>query len=128
MSTREFKFFSYYHRIKELLRQYWKPNIERQLARIWGRGKNISEEELVTQVLVLLDDQGTLRKVSRIGSSGVQEVDEAAVAAFQQAAPFPNPPRGIVDSDGFVRIRWDFILKTDTGPRIQFSTAGSPPP
>lgn len=127
LSTREFRFFSYYHRIKELLRQYWKPNVERQLARLWSKGKNVGEEELVTQVLVLLDTKGVIQRVSRIGSSGIVELDDAAVEAFQRAAPFPNPPKGMQDNDGFVRIRWDFILKTETGPRIQFRSAGSPP-
>lgn len=127
LSTREFKFFSYYHRIKELLRQYWKPNVERQLAKLWSRGRNIGEEEMVTQVLVLLDTNGVIQKISRVGTSGITEVDEAAVEAFQRAAPFPNPPKGMQDDDGFVRIRWDFILKTETGPHIQFRSAGSPP-
>src|SRR5690606_17744731 len=63
LSTREFRYFSYYHRIKELLRQYWKPNVERQLARIWSRGRSVSENEMVTQVLVLLDPQGSIQKI-----------------------------------------------------------------
>lgn len=127
LSTREFRYFSYYHRIKELLRQYWKPNVERQLARIWSRGKSISENEMVTQVLVLLDPQGSIQKISRVSSSGFTEIDEAAVEAFQKAGPFPNPPKGMLDDDGLVRIRWDFILKTEAAPRIQFRSAGAPP-
>ena len=45
--------------------------------------------------------------------------------AFQQAGPFPNPPKGMLDADGFVRIRWDFILKAEAAPRINFGSAGS---
>lgn len=126
LSTREFRYFSYYNRIKELLRQYWKPNVERQIARLWGKGKQVNEDELVTRVLVLLDDSGKIQKISRIASSGITEIDEAAVEAFQRAGPFPNPPKGIVEEDGFVRIRWDFILKTEAAPRIQFQSAGTP--
>lgn len=126
LSTREFRYFSYYHRIKELLRQYWKPNVERQLARIWNRGKTVSEEEMTTQVLVLLDPQGSIQKISKVTSSGFHEIDEAAVEAFQKAGPFPNPPKGMLDDDGLVRIRWDFILKTESAPSIQFRSAGNP--
>lgn len=124
LSTREFKFYSYYHRIKELLRQHWKPNIEQQLVRMWGKGKAINSDEFITRVLVTLDNHGQLQRVSRLGSSGSEEIDEAAVVAFHKAAPFPNPPHGMIDEDGFVRIRWDFILKAETGPAIQFRTAG----
>lgn len=120
LSTREFRYFSYYHRIKELLRQYWKPAVERKLSLIWAKGTTIRTEELTTQLLILLNQKGEITKISRVGSSGLSDVDNAAVEAFQKAAPFPNPPKGIVDSDGFVRIRWDFILKAQATPKIQF--------
>lgn len=124
LSTREFRYFSYYNRIKELLRQHWKPNIEREVAKLWGKGQMLRESELVTRVLVLLDQSGQIQKVSKVGASGVQEIDEVAVQAFVQAAPFPNPPAGLIDTDGFVRINWDFILQTASAPTIQYRPGG----
>lgn len=128
LSTREYRYFSYYTRIKELLRQYWKPNVEQRLYKMWAKGRSLSDDEIVTKILVLLNDNGQIQKISRIGSCGFAELDEAAVEAFQRAAPFPNPPKGIIEADGFVRIRWDFILKTEASPRIQFRNVGSAPP
>lgn len=128
LSTREYKFFGYYQRIKELLRQYWKPNIEHQMARLWGKGKQVKEDELTTRVLVLLDEAGKISKISKLASSGYIELDDAAIQAFQTAAPFPNPPKAMLDEDGFVRINWDFILTTENSPRIQFRNVGSVPP
>jgi protein TonB len=46
-----------------------------------------------------------------VGPSGLTDLDDAAVEAFRAAAPFPNPPNGIVEGDGLIRIRWDFILE-----------------
>jgi len=128
LSTREFKFFSYYHRIKELLRQHWKPNVERRLTRMYEKGRTVGENEMVTRLQVLLSPEGRISKISRVTSSGIEEIDEAAIEAFNRASPFPNPPRGMLDADGFVRINWDFILKTEAAPRIQFSNAGRPMP
>jgi protein TonB len=128
LSTREYKFFGYYQRIKELLRQYWKPNIEHQMARLWGKGKQVKEDELTTRVLVLLDETGKISKISKLASSGYTELDDAAIQAFQTAAPFPNPPKAMLDEDGFVRVNWDFILTTDNSPRINFRNVGSVPP
>jgi TonB family protein len=127
LSTREYKYFSYYNRIKELLRQYWKPNVEQKLYKMWEKGKNVGDNEMTTQLLVLLNDNGQIQKISRVGSCGFAELDEAAIEAFQRAAPFPNPPKGIIEADGFVRIRWDFILKTEAAPRIQFRNVGNAP-
>ncbi|MFM8270337.1 MAG: energy transducer TonB, partial [Pseudomonadota bacterium] len=127
LSTREFRYFSYYNRIKDLLRQYWKPSIEREVAKLWGKGQMLKENELVTRVLVLLDNQGQVLKISKIGASGVSEIDEVAVQAFYQASPFPNPPVGLVESDGYVRINWDFILQTAAAPQIQFRPGAAAP-
>lgn len=120
LSTREFRYFSYYNRIKELLRQYWKPSVEREVAKMWGKGRMLRESELITRVLVLLDKTGHIQKISKIGHSGIEEIDDMAVQAFEKAAPFPNPPNGLMDPDGFVRINWDFILQTASAPTIQF--------
>jgi len=37
---------------------------------------------------------------------------DAAVKAFNQAGPFPNPPQGIIDSSGEIKVPWEFILRT----------------
>lgn len=74
-----------------------------------------------------MNDKGNLTKISKLSGSGFSEIDEAAIEAFQKAAPFPNPPQAMIEEDGFVRIRWDFILTADSGPRIQFRNAGSDP-
>lgn len=112
LSTREFTYYSYYARIKTQLNQHWGPKLKERLTRLYREGRNIaSTENKVTKCLVTLDKSGNLVKVQIIGNSGVRDVDEAAVDAFRSAAPFPNPPRGIVEDDGTIKIRWDFILE-----------------
>jgi protein TonB len=112
LSTREFVYYSYYHRIKEQLRQHWEPKIKEKVRRALQMGRSIaSESDRITRVVILLDQSGTLVRVQVVGQSGVQDLDQAAVEAFRAAAPFPNPPHGIVDGDGYIRIRWDFVLE-----------------
>lgn len=114
LSTREFVYYSYYNRIKDKLRQYWEPKIKEKMERILRQGRTIaSSNDRITKIVIILDENGTLQRVQVIGASGVQDLDEAAVEAFKAAAPFPNPPKGIVEEDGFIRIRWDFILEAN---------------
>lgn len=120
LSTREFVYFSYYNRIKDKLRQYWEPKIKEKVTRIFRQGRTIaSDSEKITKVIIILDDKGILRNVQVIGESGVTDLDDAAVEAFRAAAPFPNPPKGIVEQDGYIRIRWDFILEADARPLVE---------
>ncbi len=112
LSTREFIYYSYYNRIKEALRQHWEPNVREKVKIIYRKGRNIaSAKDRVTQVLVTLDKAGELIKVEVISPSGVEALDAAATEAFRDAAPFPNPPKGMVEKDGTIKIRWDFVLE-----------------
>ncbi len=116
LSSREFVYYSYYNRIKERLRLFWEPKIKEKVNRIFASGRHIaSDEEKITKLIITLDSTGKLVKVQVLGASGVQDLDDAAIEAFQSAAPFPNPPKGIVESDGTIKIRWDFILEAHSG-------------
>jgi len=119
LSTREFVYYSYYNRIKDKLRQYWEPKIKEKMERILRQGRTIaSSSDRITRIVIILDNKGTLVKIQVVGQSGVQDLDEAAIEAFRAAAPFPNPPKGIVEQDGTIKIRWDFILEANTGKSL----------
>ena len=112
LSTREFVYYSYYARIKEKIRQHWEPTVKANVQRVVRQGRTIaSARDRRTRVLITLDKNGTLLQVQVIGESGIMELENAAIDAFRAAAPFPNPPQGMVEQDGHIRIRWDFILE-----------------
>ena len=80
---------------------------------MFKQGRTIaSDQDKITRLLIILSTRGTLVKVQVVSDSGVRDLDEAAVEAYRSAAPFPNPPQGIIDPDGTVKIRWDFILES----------------
>ena len=112
LSSREFVYYAYYNRIKDGLRQHWEPNVREKVKIIYRQGRTIaSAKDRVTQLLVTLNPEGELVKVEVLTQSGVMDLDSAAVEAFRQAAPFPNPPKGMVEADGTIKIRWDFVLE-----------------
>lgn len=112
LSTREFVYYTYYARIKEAIRQHWEPDVREKVKIIYRQGRNIaSARDRITQVMVTLDAKGDLIKVDVLNESGVDQLDDAAVEAFRSAAPFPNPPKGMVEADGTIKIRWDFVLE-----------------
>lgn len=113
LNAREFKYYTYYNRIRRQLSQHWEPKVRAKLSQMFKQGRYLaSATDRVTKLIVILDTKGNLVKVQMIKDSGVTDLDDAAIEAFQSAAPFPNPPKGIVDPDGTVKIRWDFVLET----------------
>jgi protein TonB len=112
LSTREFVYYTYYARIRRQLNQFWGPKVKEKLVAMYRSGRQIaSSSDKITKCLITLDKEGKLVRVQIIGISGVHELDEAAVEAFKLAEPFPNPPKGIIEDDGTIRLRWDFILE-----------------
>lgn len=113
LNSREFKYYTYYARIRRQLSQHWEPKVRTKLSRLFRQGRQIaSDQDHITKLLIVLNNNGILMKVQILGESGVRDLDDAAMEAFQSAAPFPNPPKGIVESDGTVKIRWDFVLES----------------
>jgi TonB family protein len=112
LNTREFIYYSYYERIRKQLRLYWESSIKEKMTAAYKQGRYIaSHQDRITKVLITLNDKGILTRVQVLEDSGLRDLDEAAIEAFRSAAPFPNPPKGIVETDGTVKIRWDFIVE-----------------
>ncbi|MGZ3692086.1 MAG: TonB family protein [Pseudobdellovibrio sp.] len=113
LNTREYKYFGYYQRIKNQLNQWWVPQVQLKFSKMMRQGRSIaSDENKVTKLVIILNGAGNLVKVQVLAESGVRDLDDAAVEAFRQAAPFPNPPKGMIESDGTVKIRWDCVVES----------------
>ncbi|MEM7645704.1 MAG: TonB family protein [Pseudomonadota bacterium] len=113
LKTREFVYYAYYNRIKSKLRQHWEPRIKKKIVKILRQGRRIaSVNDKITRLVITLDSGGELVRIQVKGASGYNDLDDAAIEAFRAAAPFPNPPNGIVNGTGEVEINWDFVLET----------------
>lgn len=113
LNTKEYVFFGYFQRIRERLDRAWVPILRQRLLKLYRKGRHLaSDTDHSTRVLVVLNGEGEVTKVQVITESGTSDLDEAAVGAFNEAGPFPNPPRGIMNPNGEVEIPWEFILKT----------------
>lgn len=111
LNTTEFKYYGFYHRIRQKLEQFWGNNLREKAKKIYAAGRRLpASEDLVTSVAVDLNDKGEIVRVKMLGTSGVQELDEAAVESFNKAGPFPNPPSGML-KNGVATVEWGFVVK-----------------
>ena len=110
LNAKEYKFYGFYERIRERLTDYWYNMLTAEIDGLMQSGRLFAGGDRETQVLVKLDARGQLQSVNVIGSSGIDVLDRAATNAFKSAAPFPNPPSGMIESDKSVNVRWDFVV------------------
>lgn len=112
LNTREYIYYNYFSRIKERILQHWEPSIKKKITQMIYQGRYLaSTGDRTTHLMITLNDKGQLVRVQVKSPSGVRDLDEEAVKAFEAAAPFPNPPQGLVERDGTIQLDWRFIIE-----------------
>jgi TonB family protein len=100
---------TFFNRMKRQVAQNWDP------ASVWRRrdpnGTVYGFKTRITEVRVALTANGRLAKIVVTSPSGVTELDDEAVRAFQEAAPFPNPPRELASDDGLITFAFSFYFE-----------------
>ena len=93
-------------------------------------GQLYSFRDRRTVIEFTLDKSGEIKDVKVQASSGVDYLDRVAVDAFKKAERFPNPPTGLLGTDGVITMPFAFtLLATTGGARMQMGPAylpGSP--
>jgi TonB family protein len=106
LNAKRWVYASFFNRLKRQVAQNWEP------ADVWRRhdpdGSVYGFKTRVTQLLVSLDPKGKLAKTTVVRPCGVDVLDDEAVRAFEAAGPFPNPPNGLVQSDGLITFEFSF--------------------
>lgn len=110
LNTTEFKFYGFYYRIRQQLEQHWGSLLREKAKILYKKNRKIASDSKITQLKVTLDSKGNIVAVLLQNTSGVQELDDAAIESFNKAGPFPNPPQGML-VDGKATIEWGFVVK-----------------
>lgn len=111
LNTREWKYSSFFNRVKHTVGMHWDPNSA--VRQRDPTGEIFLYKDRYTVLSVVLDEKGGLKTVAVDKSSGVDFLDREAVAAFRRSQPFPNPPPGLQNSDGEIRFGFGFYLETN---------------
>lgn len=110
LNTVEYKFYGFFHRIRQKLEQFWGKSIQEKANNIFRSGRTLASEDYITSLQITLDANGEIIGVKILGASGVKELDDAAIESFNQAGPFPNPPKDLL-VNGKAVIEWGFVVK-----------------
>jgi len=118
LNTKQWKYASFFNRVKQGVSWAWEPG--EKLRRRDPTGAVFAGKDRVTVLSVTLDAEGNLKDVDVTRSSGLDFLDEEAVAAFQKAQPFPRPPPGMM-TGGQVVFDFSFYLDMGGTPRFRFT-------
>lgn len=104
-------YYSFFHRVEDLIRFRWETNVRRQIAALSGRALRLPKRDRwPTQVRVVLDAGGKILSISLISGSGISGFDSAAGSAFQETGMLPNPPAELRRPDGTIVLDYGFTV------------------
>lgn len=117
LNTREWKYATYFNRIKQAVAMSWDPNAALRIRD--PNGSMFAYKDRITVVGVTLDQVGGLKDIFVDRTCGVDFLDRSAIDAFKKAQPFVNPPKGLADPNGEIKFTFGFYLEVGhTGLRL----------
>ncbi|MBL7545166.1 MAG: energy transducer TonB [Bdellovibrionaceae bacterium] len=110
LNTDQYQFYTFYARVEDLVRFRWETRIRNAIDDFDRRKiiKGLSQKTWITQIEFLIDPQGHLKKAILLKESGIPQFDLSSVRAFEDAKVFPNPPKEMIQSDGYIHLRYSF--------------------
>ncbi len=117
VNSKRWKYASFFNRVRDQIAQHWDPVSVRRARD--PDGTRWGSRTRTTRLLISLNPDGSLKRVSVERSCGIQELDTEAIRAVRSAHPFNNPPRQLIDpKTGLIEFTFGFILEFDGSPRI----------
>ncbi len=102
---------SFINRVAEEVYDPWVTNLQTAITETQFRKQKLETNLYVTKVLVTMDKEGEIQGIKLVKSSGVDSIDDAPKKAFWNLEVFRNPPSQLVQSDGFIRLTYEFHLE-----------------
>lgn len=117
INTKRHQYASFFNRVRSAISERWSPNDVMRTRD--PDGKKFGQSDRTTVLRIRLRRDGGLERVWVLHESGIAALDEEAIRSVRAAAPFTNPPEGLVDAEsGFIEFNFGFRLLFNGGTQI----------
>lgn len=112
LNTDQLTYYTFFARVNEQVRNRWVGMIRNYMASLSQEQlQSLSRTDRQSVVEIVLSKSGEFIRALLHTSSSVKPLDLAATESFRMAAPFLNPPQGLVEADGFIHLRYVFMVR-----------------
>lgn len=109
LNSKKWKHAPFFNRVKRQVADEWHPELV--YVRHDPNGNVYGVKDRVTVLRIHLQPDGKLAAWTVLQSSGVDFLDDEAIEAFKKGAPFPNPPKDLVEGDGQIHFNFAFVFE-----------------
>jgi len=111
LNTVEFRHTSFYLAFKRQVGYGFDPRAALIRFIRQGNGLDLVGKEIKTDVLVVMNDDGTIHDVILHHSSGIKPLDDEVLRVIWWTSPFyKQPPKELLSQDGRLRFMFSFVL------------------
>ena len=118
LNSKKWRFASFFNRVKRQVAEHWHP--EESYRQRDPTGMIYGKKNRYTELRVQLKPDGRLGNVAVQQASGLDFLDDEAIEAFKQAAPFPNPPHQLVEANGLINFGFGFLFDLNGPPEMRW--------
>lgn len=112
LNTNQFTYYAFFNRMHEQVRNRWIGLVRNYVhSRAPQELEVLAKHDRTTVVEIILGPGGQFIKGILHTSSGDSGLDGLHGQAFRVAAPFPNPPQGMFEPDGFIHLKYTFFVR-----------------
>lgn len=115
LNTVESVYYSFFARLESQIGPVWQSLVRSRLER-----KMPPAGDYLTQAVVIFDAEGNYVTTQIHSSSGIEDFDSAIAASFRKIPRIPNPPRGLIQSDGRIHLGWSFNVRIGQDRQWQY--------
>lgn len=113
LNTREYKYASFYNRLKQELGPRWETKIK-NILRLKEDVKKL-KGLYKTETVFTMDKNGKIIKVKVSKSSGYENFDEAAFYSLHEIPTMQNLPKDLQEENGNYELNLGFIVQLENG-------------
>ncbi|MBC7385029.1 MAG: hypothetical protein H7301_02565 [Cryobacterium sp.] len=106
LNTAESVYYTFYSRIYEQIGPIWQSGVRSVLLR-----KRPRPGDYLTSADIIFDADGNFIEARITTGSGDSDIDRVVPTSWAKIPRFPNPPRGLVQSDGKIHMGWTFNVR-----------------
>lgn len=121
------KFFIFNRRLTNSALPIWYNAVVKAVNNFFLQNpSNVVPRRWITHVEVTIDSSGEILDVQPYRLSGDWSFDRAPINAFKSLGKVPNPPREMLDENGYAHLKFGFSVYVSYTP-VQMSNGNSPP-
>jgi protein TonB len=118
LNAKKWKFASFMNRVKRQVAEHWHPQEEYRQRD--PTGEIYGHKNRYTFLRIQLKPDGRLSNVAVEQPSGLDFLDDTTVEAVKEAAPFPNPPHQLIESNGLINFGFGFLFDLNGPPEMRW--------